>query len=274
MPRGLRAEEIMARFDDTVAVIVGGGTLIGQTIARAFAAEGARVAVGDIDEKAGAATAAGLGERGWWRRLDLARDDDIAAFAAGAVGRFGRVDCLVNVACSYADGGVATTRAQWLQSLNVNVAGAALMVQALRPELARSRGAVVNFGSVAAKGARVDTLAYPTAKAAVLHLSRCLALALAPDGIRVNTVSPGWTWSRPLVERTGDDRAWAARAAAPLHMTRRFAEPEEVAACVLFLCSPAASCVTGTDLAADGGYAAMGPDRGISSGNQLLATKA
>jgi len=263
----------MARFDDKVAVIVGGGTLIGRTIARAFRDEGAGVAAGDIDDAAGEALAAELGERGWYRRLDLAKDDDIAGFAAGALARFGRIDFLVNVACSYVDGGVASTREQWLQSLNVNVAGAALMVKAVHAELKRNRGVVINFGSVAAKGARSDTLAYPTSKAAVLHMSRCMALALAPDGIRVNTVSPGWTWSRPLVERTGDDRAWAQRAAAPLHMTRRFAEPEEVAQCVLFLCSPAASCVTGADLAADGGYAAMGPDRGMSSGNQLLATK-
>lgn len=260
------------RFQDKVVVIAGGATLIGRVIARAFCAEGAAVAVGDIDDRAGKALLAVVGDGAIYRHLDLTDDGDIGSFVGDVADRFGGIDILVNVACSYEDGGVASTRDQWIAGLSVNVVGPALMAAAVRPHMqGRGGGAIVNLASVAGKGARKDALVYPASKAAVLHMTRCMALALAEDGIRANTVSPGWTWSQPLVDRTGDDRAWAARAAEPLHMLGRFAEPEEIAAGVLFLCSDEASFVTGTDLAVDGGYASMTGDRGVSSGNHLLA---
>ncbi len=264
-----------SRFKDKVVVIAGGATLIGQVIAKAFHAEGAKVAVGDIDEQGGAELLADVGGgadgRLGFRHLDLADDGSIASFVEEASDRFGGVDVLVNMACSYVDGGVASTRDQWLTGLGINVVGPALMVEAVRPHMKRrGGGAVVNIASVAGKGARSDLLVYPASKAAVLHMTKCMAMALADDGIRANTVSPSWTWSKPLVERTGNKREWAARAAEPLHMLKRFAEPEELAAGVLFLCSDAASFVTGTDLAVDGGYSSMTGDRGVSSGNHLL----
>ncbi len=262
------------RFQDKVAIVAGGATLIGQVIAKALHAEGAKVAVGDIEDAAGAALAAEVGDDDGlvYRHLDLTRDADIEAFVGDVAARWGGIDVLVNVACSYTDGGIGSTRDQWLAGLGVNVVGPALMVTAVRPHMqARGRGAIVNLASVAGKGAREDALVYPASKAAVLHMTRCMARALATDNIRANTVSPGWTWSRPLVDRTGDDRAWASRAAAPLHMLGRMAEPEEIAAGVLFLCSDEASFVTGTDLAVDGGYSSMTGDRGVSSGNHLLA---
>lgn len=263
----------MARFDGKHIIIVGGCTLIGEVLARAFLAEGGRVTVGDIDGATGTRLAGSLGENFRYRPLDLLKDESIEGFIADSARESGGIDVLVNVACTYVDGGVNSTRAQWTEALGVNVVGMALTVTAALPHLRASKGVVLNFGSVAGKGARLDTLCYPTSKAAVLHMSRCLALGLARDGIRVNTLSPAWTWSKPLVDRTGNDRDWAKRAAAPLHMTRRFAEPEEVAACALFLCSPAASCVTGMDFAADGGYSAMGVDQGLSSGSQLMKMK-
>lgn len=260
-----------ARFQDEVVIVAGGATLIGRAIAKAFRQEGAKVAVGDVDDTAGAELVAETDKGIAYWHLDLTDDSNIENFVAQVIDRFGGVDVLVNVACSYEDGGAESTRAQWMTGLNINVIGPALIAAAVRPHMRRrGGGAIVNLASVAAKGARTDALVYPASKAAVLHMSRCMAMAMAEDGIRVNTVSPGWTWSRPLVQRTGDDRSWAARAAEPLHMLGRFAEPEEIAAGVLFLCSSEASFVTGTDLAVDGGYSSLNGDRGVSSGNQLL----
>ena len=84
---------------------------------------------------------------------------------------------------------------------------------------------------------------------------------LAPDRIRVNSVSPGWTWSRVMVELSGDDREKTNRVAAPLHVLGRVGDPEEIANVVVFLCSDKASFVTGADWAVDGGYSAMGPEQ-------------
>ena len=188
-------------------------------------------------------------------------DEDIDRAVEEAEARFGGVDFLVFMAATYLDDGASTSRADWLTALDVNLVGVARFVQAVVPAMQRrGGGAVVNFGSVGGKAGRVGRWVYPTSKAAVLHLSRCQAADLAPLGIRVNTLSPAWTWSRPLREAAGDDREAATRFAAPFHMLGRFAEADEVAQAVLFLCSDHASFVTGSDLACDGGNSALGPE--------------
>ena len=142
---------------------------------------------------------------------------------AATVKRFGRLDFLVNVACTYLDNGAETTRADWLKAFDVNVVGSVMLMQAARPHLKKNKGAIVNFGSISARVAQVGRWVYPVSKAALLQLTRNQALDLAPDGIRVNAVSPGWTWSNIMKQLTNDDRAktdgslrpsicWAARA--------------------------------------------------------------
>ena len=135
------------------------------------------------------------------------------------------------------------------------------MVSEAYPHLKRrGGGAVVNFGSIGGKRARVGRWAYPTSKAALIHLTRCQAADLARDNIRVNSISPAWTWSKPLREAANDDRQLAQQFAADLHILQRFAEPAEVAEAVVFLCSEHASFITGCDLACDGGNSALGPE--------------
>jgi NAD(P)-dependent dehydrogenase (short-subunit alcohol dehydrogenase family) len=196
-----------------------------------------------------------------FQRCDLRDDGQIAALVQAAKDRFGRIDFLVNVACSYLDNGGASTRAEWLESLDVNVVGSVMLMQAAEAELERNRGAIVNFGSISSRVAQTGRWLYPVSKAAILQLTRNQAMDLAPKGIRVNAVSPGWTWSNIMDQLTNGNRAKTDAVAAPFHLLKRVADPEEIAAAVLFLCSDEASFITGTDIRVDGGYTAMGPER-------------
>jgi NAD(P)-dependent dehydrogenase (short-subunit alcohol dehydrogenase family) len=202
---------------------------------------------------------------------DLRDDAQIGRLVTGTVERFGGIDFLVNLACSYLDEGPASPRADWLTSLDVNVVGAAMMASAVRPHMAsRHRGAIVNFTSISAKVAQTGRWLYPVGKAALVQLTRNMAMDFAADGIRVNSVSPGWTWSRVMDELTGGDRTKTDRVAAPYHLLGRVGDPEEVAEVVLFLCSDNASVVTGADYAADGGYSAMGPEQAVPAIPKLM----
>jgi len=253
MPRGLTGG---------TAIVTGGATLLGQAVVRAFRSHGANVAAADIDVEDGTALADELGERVFFLPTDIRDDAQIDEFVAQVVERFGGVDFLVNLACSYVDEGAASPREDWLESLNVNVVSAVMMTKAVRPHMAaKRRGAIVNFTSISAKVAQTGRWLYPVGKAALVQVTRNMAMDLAGDGIRVNSVSPGWTWSKVMVELSGDDRAKTDRVAAPFHLLGRVGDPNEVAEVVLFLCSDNASVVTGADYAADGGYSAMGPEQ-------------
>ncbi len=252
------------------AIVSGGATSIGAAIVRAFHGAGARVVIADIADAPGQALADSLGESALFQRCDVTSDDDIAACIARAVARFGGIDFLVNGAVTYLDKGLASTRAQWLEALNLNLVSGALFLNAAVPEMRRrSGGAVVNLSSVAGKFGQAGRALYPAAKAAILQLTKNEAMELAPDRIRVNAVSPAWTWSAPIERATCGDRKKADRVAADYHPLGRVADPEEVARAVLFLCSDAASFITGIDLPVDGGYAMTGPDRGKPAMSRL-----
>jgi len=243
------------------AIVTGGATLIGAGVVRALHQAGVRVVVADINAEAGQALADELGVGVLFSRTDITDDAQVAACVALAAERHGGVNYLVNLACSYLDDGIASPREDWLASLNVNLVSAVMVLKAVRPHFQQAGGgAVVNFTSISSGVAQTGRWLYPVGKAAMVQLTRSMAMDLAAEGVRVNSVSPGWTWSAIMDQLTGGDRAKTDRVAAPFHMLRRVGDPAEVANVVLFLCSDLASFVTGADYACDGGYSAMGPE--------------
>jgi len=251
----------MKGLKDKVAIITGSATSIGASVATAFIDIGAKVVIADIAEDAGAKLADQLGENAAFIRTDVRSDDDLKAAVNLAISEWGQIDFIVNTACTYLDNAMDSTREEFLEALNVNAAGGFMLVQFARPHLKATKGAVVNFGSISAKVAQPGRCLYPMTKGAIHQLTRNEALLLAEDGIRVNTVSPGWTWCAIMDEVSGGDRKKTDNVAAPFHMKGRVGDPKEIAEAVLFLCSDHASFITGTDLPVDGGYTALGPEQ-------------
>ena len=251
----------MEGLKDKVAIVTGGATLIGAEVVRAFHREQTKVVIADINANDGEAIARELGPDVLFVPTDLANDTQVTACVERTVKAFGGVDFLVNLACVYIDNALASTREEWLASYNVNVVGGVMMLKAARPFMVkRGGGAVVNFGSISAKVAQTGRWLYPVTKAAILQLTRNEAMDLAPDKIRVNSVSPGWTWCRLMDELTHGDKAKTNQVGGKFHLLGRVGEPQEIAEAVLFLCSSHAGFITGTDLAVDGGYSTMGPE--------------
>ena len=144
----------MRGLDGKTAIVSGGATLIGQTVAEVLVDYGCNVVIADINTADGEAAAKKLGAKARFIRCDITSDADIAALVKGTVDATGRLDFLVNVACTYLDNGADTTRADWLTAFNVNVVGSVILMQAARPHLKKNKGAIVNFGSISARVAQ------------------------------------------------------------------------------------------------------------------------
>lgn len=255
----------MKGLEGKVAIVTGGAASIGEAVTRALHGAGVKVVIAARSADVGEALASELGEGALFHRTDIAKDDDIYALVDKTVTTFGGLDFLVNVAAVYMDDGPNSTREQWLSTFNINVIGHAILVQAARPHLAKSKGAaVVNFGSISASIAQGNRWTYPVSKAAIHQMTRNMALDLASDGIRVNTLAAGVTWSVPVAGLTQNDRELADEVCGNYQPLGRAVNAEEVADAVLFLCSDHSSFVTGTELAVDGGYGALGPE-GVDS---------
>ena len=253
------------QLEGKLAIVTGASAGIGAAVARAFVDAGASVLAIDIDEARGRALHAALGPRCRFVHGDIGSDAVLDALIRSALDFAGRIDFVVNNAVFYGDRGAEASRAEWLHALDINLVSGALLVHKASGELAKHGGAVINMGSVGGKFGTAGRALYPAAKAAILQLTRNQAATLAPRRVRVNSVSPGWTWSDALSRMAGGDRARADAMAAPLHPLGRAGDADDVAQVVLFLCSDAARFVTGADIPVDGGFSMLGPDQGRSA---------
>jgi len=243
-----------------VALLSGCASLIGEATAKRLVDAGAEVVLGDINEELGAELATRLGGSARFVRTDVCSDDDLDNMIETAANEFGGVDLVVSASATFDDDQLETSRAQWHRSFDTNVIGTAMLIEKAIPWIERrGGGAIVIVSSVSAKQSQPGRIVYPVTKSALLGLTRNTAQMLGDRSIRVNSVSPGWTWSRNVERRYGS-RGRADALAAEFHAIRRLADPEEIADAIVFLCSDRASFITGTDLAVDGGYSAMGPE--------------
>ena len=238
-----------------IAAVTGAASGIGKRAALLYAEHGAKVALIDINEDGAAQVARQIEDTGGEAKAfaaDLSKPDDARRVIADITAHFGRLDALANVAAIYPRAGVLdATEEHWDKVMDLNVRGVFFTSQAAMKVMTEQKsGAIVNIASGAAFRPLENMVAYCTAKAGLLGMSRVLALEGASHGVRVNTVAPGHTASETIL--TYNTRETLDEMAQEL-VSKRWLEPEEIAQGVVFLSSDAASGINGAILNINGG---------------------
>jgi len=254
------------RFAGKVAIVTGGGGGIGRATCELFAEQGAAVVVAEIDIHRARQVAEGIVARGG-RALgiptDVTDEASIGRMVSQTVEAWGRIDVLVNNAARFILRGIDASVEEWQRILASNVMGPALVAKQVVPIMQRQRrGAIVNLGSISSFIAQPEFVTYNATKAALSEMTRCMALDLAPHGIRVNAVCPGTVWTQIVEQRSRDEGLDRAAADKDIRfggaaMLQRIADPREIAQAILFLASDEASYITAENLMVDGGYVAQ-----------------
>ena len=240
----------MGRLKDKVAIITGAASGMGAADARVFIREGAKVVITDLNEDAGEALAAELGENALFIRQNVADEKSWEEVVRATLDKWGRIDILVNNA------GILlmkcmrdTTVEEFNRVMAVNVTGVFLGMKSVA-EIMRDQGGgvIVNMSSAAGMVGQVQTVAYSASKFAVRGMTKAAAMDMGPYGIRVISIHPG-SIATPMTAQSGVE----AGSPLPLAPLGRSGGPEEVAEVVAFAASDAASYVTGSELIVDGG---------------------
>lgn len=252
------------RLSGKVAIITGGGSGIGAATARRFGDEGAHVVV--TGRRAEPLLTVANEVNGVAVPGDTSDRSHVERVADTVTSRFGGIDILVAAAGISPAGSVADIDDDvWRTGLDVNLTGPMMMAKAVLPSmLKRGGGSMVFVSSTAGLAAAPSSVAYDVSKAGVIALARGIAVDYGPQGVRANAVAPGWVRT-PMADRSMDalaaeqgvNREEAYRRATSQVPTRRAADPEELASCILFLASEESGYVNGTTLVADGGGLAV-----------------
>ncbi|HET7876561.1 MAG TPA: SDR family oxidoreductase [Methylomirabilota bacterium] len=247
------------RLKNQVAIVTGAGRGIGQAIALAFAREGARVAVAEIDPKTAEATARRIGRgRALALHMDVADSASVRAGFAAIEKRWGRVDIAVtNAAIEPIRPFLELDEETWDRVIDVNLKGTFLVAQCAAKLMVRRRrsGVIITLSSVNAEVVRPESAAYGASKGGVRQLTKAMGIALAPHGIRVNAIGPG-TVVTGLTRHLLRQKAWRDAVFMRTPM-QRVADPSEIASVAVFLASDASSYMTGSTVYVDGGRLAL-----------------
>ncbi|MBI2830744.1 MAG: SDR family oxidoreductase [Chloroflexi bacterium] len=249
------------QFEGKVVLVTGAGSGIGRASALAFAREGAKVVVVDVDSRGGEETVRLIKESGgdaFFIKTDVSKSAEVQAMVDKTVATFGRLDCAHNNA------GVETalkltadlSEEEWDRLMNINLKGVWLCLKYEIPQmLKQGKGAIVNTASVAGLRGRERRADYVTSKHGVVGLTKVAALDYARNGLRINAVCPGLTRTA-LVERIFEHSPAVEEESKTRLPIGRLGTPEEIAQAVVWLCSDAASFVTGHAMVVDGGILA------------------
>lgn len=255
----------MGQLEGRVAVITGGASGIGECCARLFVEEGARVVVADMQAERGRAVADSLGDRAVFEPVEVSREADVRRALQRADAAFGGLDCVLNNAgFGGALGPVEDIPSdEWDLTFAVLVRGVFLGMKHAAPLLKRrGGGSIVSTASVAALQAGFGPHAYSAAKAAVVHLTRSVAMELAEHRVRVNCICPGFIATPLAVNAVGGPPERVEEAKPDMARAQpipRAGEPDDIARAALWLASDAARFVTGQALVVDGGVSAGRP---------------
>ena len=248
-------------LENKIAIVTGSGNGIGRAIAQRFASEGATVTVAELEEGPGNEVADAInssGGKALFHKTDTSDPISVKSAVEATVASFGTVNILVNNAAAFVFGTVETvTSEDWEKVFGVNVIGYANTVRECLPEFRKNDGGViVNLASVSSFIAQPEFIPYNTSKGAVAQLTRCLAMDLANDNIRVNAICPGSIRTRATdrhLESLGLDPEEAYQDFGKDSLMKRMGKPEEIASGVLFLASDESSFMTGAHIVIDGG---------------------
>ncbi len=252
------------RLQGRVAIVTGAGMGIGEAVAQRFAEEGAKIVIADIDAAGGEKTAATIREKGTashFVHADISKEADARKISEQAVKTFGRIDILVNNAATFVLKGFDATVEDWQRSLGVNVIGTAMVTKYAAEHMKKAGGgAIVTLSSISSSVAQPNFFAYSATKAALLQMTRNMAMDLGPFNIRVNCVCPGTILTaasyRHMASVGMTLEQFNAEEGAKTFLGR-IGSTREVANAVLFLASDEASYITGASLMVDGGYTAQ-----------------